>query len=137
MDIIRSEYLLGMSPRLAHGFTSPFGHYHFKVLCLGLSNAPSTFQSAMNHIFRVQIAKGYVVVYLDDILIYSKSAQDHERHLDEVLGILEQNELYAKLTKCDLNKPELVYLGHFLVEMVSGSTPRRSRQTSACASEHA
>ena len=68
----------------------------------------------MNHIFREQIAEGYVVVYLDDILIFSKYAQDHERHLDEVLGILEQNKLYAKLTKCDLNKPELLYLGHIL-----------------------
>ena len=98
------------------GFTSPFGHYHFKVLCFGLSNALSTFQGVMNYIFREQIAKGYVVVYSDDILIFFKNAQDHERHLDEVLGILEQNELSndAKLTKCDLNKPELLYLGHIL-----------------------
>ena len=94
-------------------FTSPFGHYEFKVLCFGLSNAPATFQSVMNHIFRSQIGK-YVVVYLDDILIFSRNAEEHAKHLDEVLGILEQNELFAKLSKCDLNKPELLYLGHVL-----------------------
>ena len=104
------------------GLTSLFGRYHFKVLCFGLSNAPSTFQGVMNHKFREQIAKGYVVVYLDDI---SKIAQDHERHLDEILGILEQNELYAKLTKCDLKKPELLYLGHILGRDGVRSNPKK------------
>ena len=93
------------------GFTTAFGHYHFKVMCFGLSNAPATFQTLMNRIFSAQLHK-YVVVYLDDILIFSKNAAEHEKHLREVLSILRQHQLYAKLSKCDLNQSELLYLGH-------------------------
>ena len=116
------------------GFTSPFGHHHFKILCLGLSNAPSTFQSVISHIFREQIVKRYVVVYLDDILVFSKTAQDHERHLDEALGILEQNELDAKLSKCDLqlNKPELPYLEHIFGRDGVRVNPKKLQAVQGC-----
>ena len=57
----------------------------------------------MNSMFSAQIGR-YVCVYLDDILVYSKNAEDHEKHLTEVLSILEQNKFYAKLSKCDLNR---------------------------------
>lgn len=94
-------------------FSTPFGHYQFKVLAFGLTNAPATFQAAMNSMFSAQIGR-YVCVYLDDILVYSKNAEDHEKHLTEVLSILEQNKFYAKLSKCDLNRDELLYLGHIV-----------------------
>ncbi len=92
-------------------FSTPFGHYQFKVLAFGLKNAPATFQYAMNEMFSAQLGK-YVCVYLDDILIFSKNAEEHERHLSEILSILEKNKFYAKLSKCDLNRSELLYLGH-------------------------
>lgn len=54
----------------------------------------------------------FVVVYLDDILVYSKSADDHEKHLRQVLGVLEQNKFYCKLKKCTFFSPETTFLGH-------------------------
>ncbi|MGQ3348719.1 reverse transcriptase domain-containing protein, partial [Bosea sp. (in: a-proteobacteria)] len=92
-------------------FRTPFGHYEYLVLCFGLTNAPATFQAEMNRIFSDYI-NDFVVVYLDDILIYSKSAADHAKHLDLVLKRLREHELYAKLKKCDFNKPEVNFLGH-------------------------
>ncbi len=94
-------------------FSTPFGHYQFKVLAFGLTNAPATFQYAMNNLFASQLGR-YVCVYLDDILIFSKNAEEHEKHLEEVLDILEKNKFYAKLSKCDLNRSELLYLGHIV-----------------------
>ena len=94
-------------------FSTPFGHYQFKALAFGLTNAPATFQYAMNQLFASQLGK-YVCVYLDDIFIFSKNAAEHEEHLKEVLKILEQNKFYAKLSKCDFNRSELLYLGHIV-----------------------
>ena len=93
-------------------FTTPFGHYEFKVLSFGLTNAPATFQAVMNRMFG-HLHK-FCVVYLDDILIFSKTPEEHEEHLETVLRILERENLYAKLKKCDFNKAELLYLGHVL-----------------------
>ena len=93
------------------GFTTPFGHYQFKVMCFGLSNAPGTFQKVMNRLFHKQMHK-FVVIYLDDILIFSKPPEEHLSHLREVLSILRANNLYAKLSKCDLNMSQVLYLGH-------------------------
>lgn len=95
------------------GFTTPDGHYNFKVMCFGLSNAPGTFQKLMNRLFKDQLGK-YVVIYLDDILIFSKTPEEHLCHLRTVLTILRNSRLYAKLSKCDLNMPELLYLGHLV-----------------------
>ena len=93
-------------------FTTPFGHYEFKVLSFGLTNAPATFQAVMNRMFGH--LHEFCVVYLDDILIFSKTPEEHEKHLETVLQILEREGLYAKLKKCDFNKPELLYLGHLI-----------------------
>ena len=95
------------------GFTTPFGHYQFKVMCFGLTNAPGTFQKVMNRLFHKSMHK-YVVVYLDDILISSKTPEEHLIHLREVLSILRNNKLFAKLSKCDLNMPQVLYLGHIV-----------------------
>ena len=79
----------------------------------GLTNAPATFQSCMNHIFRDQLRKS-VLVFFDDILIYSRSWQEHMRHLDEVLSIMEAQSLYAKESKCEFGMTKLIYLGHII-----------------------
>jgi hypothetical protein len=73
----------------------------------GLTNAPATFQYCMNHIFRDQLRKS-VLVFFNDILIYSWSWQEHMRHLDEVLRIMEAQSLYAKESKCKYGMTEML-----------------------------
>ncbi|GBG69723.1 hypothetical protein CBR_g4554 [Chara braunii] len=77
-------------------FRSRFGHYEFTVMSFGLTNAPTTFQTAMNDIFR-DILEEYVLVHLDDILVYSRTLEDHIRHLRDVLQRLRKHGFYAKL----------------------------------------
>ncbi|GBG79634.1 hypothetical protein CBR_g29784 [Chara braunii] len=81
-------------------FRSRFGHYEFTVMPFGLTNAPATFKRAMNDIFR-DILEQYVLVYLDDILVYSRTLEEHLRHLRDVLDRLRRHGFYAKLSKCD------------------------------------
>ena len=92
---------------------TPMGQFQFKVLCFGLTNAPATFQRAMNKIFSKHIGK-FVLVYLDDILVMSRTPEEHEQHLRIVLQILRENGLKAKLSKCKFNKAELHFLGHVI-----------------------
>ncbi len=92
-------------------FRTPFGHYQFKVLCFGLTNAPATFQHAMNSAFRDCLGK-FVLVYLDDILVYSRNEAEHLVHLEHVLQILRKEQYYAKMKKCEFLKAELPFLGH-------------------------
>ena len=96
-------------PKTAFGV--PFGHYQFKVLSFGLTNAPATFQGVMNKKFQQHLGK-FVLVYLDDILVFSKTQEEHLEHLCKVFEILRENKLFAKLTKCHFAKSELEYLGH-------------------------
>ena len=96
-------------------FVTPLGLYEFKVLPFGLANAPAVFQQAMHHIFHKQVGKS-VLVYLDDILVFSKNEAEHLQHLREVLGILRQQKLYCRLHKCQFNQTEISYLGHIVSE---------------------
>ena len=83
-------------------FRCHYRHYEFLVMPFGLTNAPATFQSCMNHIFKAQLRK-YLLVFFNNILIYSRTWEEHLRHLDEVLGILQEQSLYAKISKCEFN----------------------------------
>jgi len=94
-------------------FRTPFGHYQFKVLSFGLTNAPATFQAAMNDLFRPFLNK-CVVVYIDDILIFSKNKAEHVWHLQQVLEVLRENKFNIKLSKCEFEKPEVKFLGHIV-----------------------
>ena len=91
-------------------FRSPFGLYQYKVLPFGLSNAPSIFQAAMNRIFGDYMGK-FMVVYLDDILIFSRSKEEHYEHVRLVLERLREHQLYAKLSKCEFLREEVPFLG--------------------------
>ena len=81
----------------------------------GLTNASATFQSCMNHTFKKQLRKS-LMVFFDDILIYSQSWEEHLQQLDEVLSILEEQQLYAKMSKCEFGMTEMLYLGHVIGE---------------------
>jgi hypothetical protein len=96
-------------------FRTRYGHYDFIVVPFGLSNAPAVFMCLMNGIFREYLDK-FVIVFLDDILIYSKSEEEHEQHLRMVLQVLREHQLYAKLSKCSFYQKEIHYLGHIISE---------------------
>ena len=92
-------------------FRTRYGHYEYLVLPFGLTNAPATFMGLMNEVFRPLLDKS-VVIYLDDILIYSRSWEDHKRHIAEVLDRLRAHQLYAKVSKCEFGKSKVEFLGH-------------------------
>jgi hypothetical protein len=81
------------------------------VLSFGLTNAPATFQAAMNDIFRPLLGK-CVVVYIDDILVFSKTHEEHAKHLRQVMQILQNQDFRVKLSKCEFAKSEVKFLGH-------------------------
>ena len=101
-------------------FRTRYGHFEYLVMGFGLTNAPATFMAAMNDIFRPYL-DDFVIVYLDDICIYSRSEEEHERHLRKVLSVLRREKYYANLKKCDFFQPEVDFLG-FLVSK-SGVRP--------------
>jgi hypothetical protein len=85
------------------------------VVPFGLTNAPATFMCLMNSVFNKYLDK-FVLVFLDDILIYSKNEEEHENHLRMVLQVLREHKLYAKLSKCDFYQKQIHYLGHIISE---------------------
>ena len=94
-------------------FRTPIGHFQYRVLPFGLTNAHATFQAVMNDIFRPYLGK-FVLIYLDDILIYSKTPEEHVEHLRTVLRVLREHQFYAKKKKCVFTEKELLYLGHII-----------------------
>jgi hypothetical protein len=94
-------------------FRTRYGHYEFTVVPFGLSNAPTIFMCLMNGVFREYLDK-FVIVFLDDILVYSKSEEEHEKHLRMVLQVLREHKLYAKLSKCIFYQKKIHYLGHII-----------------------
>ena len=92
-------------------FTTPFGHYHYKVMPFGLCNAPATFSRYMNHLFE---KVPHVFVYLDDILIASKDRQTHLQDIENVLSILQREGLVCKKKKCHFMQESVEFLGHKL-----------------------
>ncbi|KAL4018033.1 hypothetical protein IC575_021620 [Cucumis melo] len=92
-------------------FRSRYGHYEFILMSFGLTNAPAVFMDLMNRVFR-EFLDTFVIVFIDDILIYSKTEAEHEEHLRIVLQTLRDNKLYAKFSKCEFWLKQVSFLGH-------------------------
>ncbi|KAA0046134.1 ty3-gypsy retrotransposon protein [Cucumis melo var. makuwa] len=92
-------------------FRFRYGHYEFIVMSFGLTNAPAVFMDLMNRVFR-EFLDTFVIVFIDDILIYSKTEAKHEEHLRMVLQTLRDNKLYAKFSKCEFWLKQVSFLGH-------------------------
>ncbi|KAK1692999.1 hypothetical protein QYE76_009696 [Lolium multiflorum] len=94
-------------------FTTRYRLYEYNVMSFGLTNAPAYFMNLMNKIFMNFLDK-FVVGFIDDFLIYSKSEEEHEQHLEVVLDTLREHQLYAKFSKCEFWLKEVAFLGHIL-----------------------
>ncbi|GJS92173.1 putative reverse transcriptase domain-containing protein [Tanacetum coccineum] len=98
---------------LKTAFRTRYGHYEFQVMPFGLTNAPAVFMDLMNRVCKPYLDK-FVIVFIDDILIYSKSKKEHEGHLRQILKLLKKEELYAKFSKCEFWIPRVQFLGHVI-----------------------
>ncbi|GJY57304.1 putative reverse transcriptase domain-containing protein [Tanacetum coccineum] len=98
---------------LKTAFRTRYGHYEFQVMPFGLTNAPAVFMDFMNRVCKPYLDK-FVIVFIDDILIYSKSKQEHAEHLKLILELLKKEELYAKFSKCEFWILKVQFFGHVI-----------------------
>ncbi|TKC11711.1 hypothetical protein FA727_23790, partial [Robertmurraya kyonggiensis] len=107
-------------------FTTRYGLYEFTVMSFGLTNAPAYFMYLMNSVFMDYLDK-FVVVFIDDILVFSKNEEEHEEHLRLVMQRLREHQLYAKLSKCEFWLKEVSFLGHVLSNGGVAVDPKKVR----------
>ena len=112
-------------------FNTPFSHFQFRMMGFGLTNAPATFQSLMNSILQPYLRR-FVMVFLDDILIFSRTWEEHMNHIDTILNTLKSNEHYCKLSKCEFGAKDVIFLGLQWSVDLSGPNQAVSCQRLAC-----
>eukprot|EP00775_Hariotina_reticulata_P004793 gene4792-biopygen6544 len=119
-----NQLLIAPEDRPKTQIITPFGSYSWRVVPFGLTNAPAFFMRTMNQIFSDLIGK-CVFVYLDDILVFSATPEEHMQHLEAVLNRLQQHKLYCRLHKCHFGLPNVEYLGHIVGENGIRVDPRK------------
>ena len=117
LDLVSGYWQIEMDPqdREKTAFITDYGIYEFNVMPFGLTNAPATFQRTINRVF-MRILGDYVVVYLDDLNIYSQNFNEHLKHLRKVFERLRNAGLKLKAKKCQFFKKELAFLSHIVEE---------------------
>nr|GEX45696.1 putative reverse transcriptase domain, ribonuclease H-like domain, aspartic peptidase domain protein [Tanacetum cinerariifolium] len=114
-------------------FRTRYGHYEFQVMPFGLMNAPTIFMDLMNRVCKPYLDK-FVIVFIDDILIYSKDEKEREEHLRQILELLKKEELYAKFSKCEFWIPKVQFLGHVINSQDIHVDPAKIESVKDCAS---
>ncbi|GKB44364.1 putative reverse transcriptase domain-containing protein [Tanacetum coccineum] len=109
-------------PKTAFRFR--YGHYEFHVMPFGLTNAPMVFMDLMNRVCKPYLDK-FMIVFIDNILIYSKNKKEHEEHLKAILELLKKEEFYAKSSKCEFWIPKVQFLGHVIDSQGSHVDPAK------------
>ncbi|GKB05974.1 putative reverse transcriptase domain-containing protein [Tanacetum coccineum] len=94
-------------------FRTRYGHYEFQVMPFGLTNGPAVFMDLMNRVCKPYLDK-FIIVFIDDILIYSRDEKEHEEHLKAILELLKKEKVYAKFSKCEFWIPKVQFLKHFI-----------------------
>ena len=112
---------------LKTAFRTRYGHYEFLVMPFGLTNAPAAFMDLMNRIFKEFLDK-FVIVFIDDILVYSRSREEHAENLRITLQILKEKELYAKFKKCEFWLEKVSFLGHVVSQDGISVDPTKVKQ---------
>ncbi|XP_061342052.1 uncharacterized protein LOC133288340 [Gastrolobium bilobum] len=105
-------------------FRTHEGHYEFLVMPFGLTNAPATFQAVMNHLFKPYLRQ-FIIVFFDDILVFSKTMEEHAVHLDVALGCLRMHKFFVKLSKCSIGANSIEYLGHIVSNQGVEADPKK------------
>ena len=108
------QILINPEDRHKTAFKTHHGHYEWLVMPFSLTNAPATFQALMNQIFQ-KVLRKFALVFFDDILVYSQNWSSHLHHLEVVLQILQQEQLFTKLSKCCFGVQEIDYWGHTII----------------------
>lgn len=126
LDLTSGFHQIRVAPEDVHktAFRTHDGHYEYRVMPFGLCNAPSTFQATMNEVFRSLLRKT-VIVFFDDILVFSTSMAEHYGHLSQVFSILDTHQFHLKPSKCSFGQRQIAYLGHIVSDGTVAPDPSK------------
>ena len=126
LDLTSGFHQIRVAPEDLHKtmFCTHDGHYEYRVMPFGLCNAPSTFQAIMNDIFRSLLRKT-VIVFFDDILVFSSSMDEHAGHLSQVFSILNTHQFHLRPSKCSFGQRQIAYLGHIVADGTVAPDPSK------------